>query len=96
MQMQVTGVDLRDAPESYSSWRVDAKELEDLGELFCLSLSGGASFWGERRISVECWDSGSAASLGLEGITNVGVRFRHEAEDVTCSRLFAKVCLRLN
>ena len=48
MQMQVTGVDLRDAPEGYSSWRVDAKELEDLGELFCLSCSGGASFWGAR------------------------------------------------
>ena len=34
MQMQVAGVDLRDAPENYSSWIVDAKELEDLGELF--------------------------------------------------------------
>ena len=51
MQMQVAGVDLRDAPENYSSWIVEAKELEDLGELFCLLGSIGASFWGERRIS---------------------------------------------
>ena len=52
MQMQVTGVDLRDAPEGYSSWRVDAKELEDLGELFCLSCSGGGFILGsEMKIS---------------------------------------------
>ena len=54
MQMQVAGVDLRDAPENYSSWIVEAKELEDLGELFCLLGSIGASFWGERRILVGC------------------------------------------
>ena len=96
MQMQVAGVDLRGAPENYSSWIVDAKELEDLGELFCLLGSVGLSFWGERRTSAVGCDSGSVASLGLEGITNVGVRFRHEAEDATCSRLFAKGCLRLS
>ena len=54
MQMQVAGVDLRGAPENYSSWIVDAKELEDLGELFCLLGSVGHSFWGERRILVGC------------------------------------------
>ena len=54
MQMQVAGVDLRDAPENYSSWIVDAKELEDLGELFCFLGSVGYSFWGERRLLVGC------------------------------------------
>ena len=52
MQMQVAGVDLRDAPENYSSWIVEAKELEDLGEfILFVRFNRGFVLGGETNIS---------------------------------------------
>ena len=75
MQMQVTGVDLRDAPEGYSSWRVDAKELEDLGELFCLSCSGWGGFILGREMKIS-----SMLGLWVSGFTRARGNYKRRGE----------------